>query len=139
MDRRMIVFYFLGIQAVFFILLPLVPGVILPMALLFGVGFGSSTVNVQFDTQLALVIPDSHRSRLNSIFDFLTLGLYPAGMAVGSLCIAQLGLTATLEIMGLVGLALVPNILFIPKLKELMEVPVHKAGGFLQKHYPGVV
>jgi DHA3 family macrolide efflux protein-like MFS transporter len=129
----------LSIQGLGFILLPWVPGLVLPLGMLLGVGLGSSMANIPFETQLALVIPDSHRSRFNSIIEFLCLGLYPLGTAAGSLSIAQWGLTATLEIMGSMGILLAPLILLIPKLDLLMEVPAHKAGGFLKKHFPGVV
>lgn len=129
----------LTIQGLGFLLLPWSPGLLLPLAMLFGVGVGSSVANIQFDTQAALVIPDSHRSRFNSIIDFLCLGLYPLGMAGGSLLIAQLGLSATFVIMGLSGILQAPLIMLIPELKEFMQVPAHKAGGFLKKHYPGVV
>jgi len=136
---RMVLISGLVIQGLGFFLLPWSPGILLPLALLLGVGIGSSTGNILVETQLALVIPDSHRSRFNSIIDFLCLGFYPLGMAGGSLLIAQLGLTATFEIMGLSGILLAPLILLIPKFNELMDVPVHKARGFLKKHYPDVV
>lgn len=139
LKRRAILVYCLVLQGVGFMALPWVPGVVLPMAMLFGVGLGSSMANIQFDTQLALVIPDSHRSRFNSIIEFLCMGLYPLGTAVGSLLIAQSGLFVTLGIMGLLNILMAPLILLIPHLTELMEVSVHKAGGFLKKHYPGVV
>ena len=139
MKRRAILIYCLVLQGIGFMVLPWAPGVILPMAMLFGVGLGSSMANIQFETQLALVIPDSHRSRFNSIIDFLCLGLYPLGMAGGSLLIAQWGLYVTLGIMGLLNILMAPLVLLIPKLPELMEVSVHKARGFLKKHYPGVV
>ena len=129
----------LVLQGVGFFLLPWVPGLILPFAMLLGVGLGSSIANIQFDTQLALVIPDSHRSRFNSIIEFLCQGLYPLGMAVGSLVIAQAGVTVTLGIMGCLLILTAPLVLWIPKLNDLMEVPVHKARGFLKEHYPGVV
>lgn len=122
-----------------FILMSWCPGILIPLALLFVVGFGSSVINIQFDTQLALVIPDSHRSRFNSIMEFLCQGLNPLGMAVGSLLIAQWGLSVAWEIMGGLGLLLAPLLLLIPKLRELMEVPAHRASGFLKKHYPGIV
>lgn len=107
--------------------------------MLLGVGLGSSIANIQFDTQLALVIPDSHRSRFNSIIEFLCLGLYPLGMAGGSLVIAQVGVTTTLGIMGLLLILMAPLILFIPKLNEFLEVPIHQARGFLRKHYPEII
>lgn len=138
LKRRAILIYCLVLQGIGFMVLPWAPGVILPMAMLFGVGLGSSMANIQFETQLALVIPDSHRSRFNSIIDFLCLGLYPLGMAGGSLLIAQWGLFVTLGIMGLLNILMAPLILLIPLLPELMEVSVHKARGFLKKHYPGV-
>jgi MFS family permease len=138
LKRREILIYFLVLQGIGFIALPWAPGVLLPMAMLFGVGLGSSVANIQFDTQLALVIPDSHRSRFNSIIEFLCLGLYPLGMAGGSLMIAQWGLFVTLGIMGLLNILMAPLILLIPKLNELMEVRGRQAVGFLKKHYPEV-
>jgi MFS transporter, DHA3 family, macrolide efflux protein len=139
LKRRAILIYCLVLQGICFMVLPWAPGVIFPMTMLFGVGLGSSMANIQFDTQLALVIRDSHRSRFNSIIEFLCLGLYPLGMAGGSLLIAQWGLFVTLGIIGLLNILMAPFILLIPKLNELMEVPAHKAGGFLKKHYPGIV
>jgi DHA3 family macrolide efflux protein-like MFS transporter len=129
----------LALQGAGFLFLPLVPGLLLPLGMLLGVGLGSSIANIRFDTQLALVIPDSHRSRFNSIIEFLCLGLYPVGMAGGSLVIAQVGVTTTLGIMGLLLILMAPLILLIPKLSEFLEVPAHRAGGFLKKHYPGIV
>jgi len=126
------------LQGFGFLLLPRVPGLLLPFVMLLGVGLGSSIANIKFDTQLALVIPDSHRSRFNSIIEFLCLGLYPLGMAGGSILIAQAGVTATLGLMGLLLILMAPLILLIPKLNELLEVPVQRAGGFLKKHYPRV-
>jgi MFS transporter, DHA3 family, macrolide efflux protein len=129
----------LALQGMGFLLLPWVPGLLLPFGMLLGVGLGSSIANIQFDTQLALVIPDSHRSRFNSIIEFLCLGLYPLGMAGGSLIIARAGVSITLGIMGFLLILMAPLILLIPKLDELMGVPVHKAREFLRKHYPDVV
>ncbi len=129
----------LVLQGAGFLLLPRVPGLVLPLGMLLGVGLGSSIANIQFDTQLALVIPDSHRSRFNSIIEFLCLGLYPLGMAGGSLVIAQVGVTTTLGIMGLLLILMAPLILFIPKLNEFLEVPIHQARGFLRKHYPEII
>jgi DHA3 family macrolide efflux protein-like MFS transporter len=117
----------LALQGMGFLLLPWVPGLLLPFGMLLGVGLGSSIANIQFDTQLALVIPDSHRSRFNSIIEFLCLGLYPLGMAGGSLIIARAGVSITLGIMGFLLILMAPLILLIPKLDELMGVPVHKA------------
>jgi MFS family permease len=128
----------LALQGAGFLLLPLVPGLVLPLGMLLGVGLGSSIANIQFDTQLALVIPDSHRSRFSSIIDFLCLGLYPVGLAGGSLLIAQEGVSATLGIMGLLLILMAPLVLLIPKLNELMEVRGSQARGFLRKHYPDV-
>jgi hypothetical protein len=139
LKNRALLVVSLVIQGLGFLLLPWVPGLLLPMGMLFGVGLGSSIANVQFETQLALVIPDSHRSRVNSIIDFLCLGLYPLGMAAGSWLIAQAGLTATLSVMGVLGILMAPLVLLIPQLNELMAVPAHRAGGFLKKHYPGII
>ena len=127
-----------ALQGLGFLMMAFSPGLLLPMGMLFGVGFGSSMSNIQFDAQAVLVIPDSYRARYNSIVDFLCLGLYPVGMAVGSLSIAQLGLSTTWVIMGLSGILQTPLIFLVPKLKEFLEVPAHKAGGFLKKHYPWV-
>lgn len=121
------------------LVLPWSPGLVVPLAVVLGAGVGSSWANIQFYTQTALVIPDSHRSRFNSIIEFLCGGLSPLGVAAMSWVIAQWGLSTGLWSMGAIVLLLVPLIGLIPKLNELMLVRGSQAGGFLKKHYPKVV
>jgi len=120
------------------LVLPWSPGLVVPLVALLGTGAGSSWANIQFYTQTALVIPDSHRSRFNSIIEFLCGGLSPLGVGAMSWVIAQWSLSAALWSMGAIVLLLVPLLALIPKLQELMEVRGAKAGGFLKKHYPEV-
>jgi MFS family permease len=116
--------------------LPWCAGVLLPLVALLGAGIASSIANIQFYTQTALVIPDSHRSRFNSIIEFLCGGLSPLGVAGAGLVIVQWGLSTALWIMGGMVVILTPLILWIPKLNELMEARPPGAKGFLKKHYP---
>ena len=121
------------------LVLPWSPGVVFPLIALLGAGIGSSLTNIQFYTQTALVIPDSHRSRFNSIIEFLCAGLSPLGVTAAGLVIAQWGLSPALWIMGALVLLLTPILGLIPKLNELMNVRSPEAEGFLKKHYPSIV
>jgi MFS family permease len=121
------------------LVLPWSPGLWLPFWALLGTGIGSSLANIQFYTQTALVIPDSHRSRFNSIIEFLCAGLSPLGVAAAGWVIAQWGLSPALWIMGGLVILLTPLIALIPHLNELMTVRAPQAKGFLKKYYPGVI
>ncbi len=135
--RRMILISSVEIMGLGVLLLPWSPSLLLPLIMMFLFGLGSSWANIQTGTQIALVTPDSHRARINSIMDFLCMGISPLGLAGASLLIAQAGLTVSLLFMGLLVILLTPLLFFVPKLNEFMEVPASKAGGFLKKHYPG--
>ena len=118
--------------------LPWPPGVVAPLVLMGGVGLGSSLANIPLETQFSMVVPDSHRSRFNSIIVFLSSGLSPLGVAGAGFLIAQAGLTFTLAVMGALVLLLTPLLWLVPKLEEFLEVRAHKAGGFLKRNYPDV-
>jgi len=117
-------------------LLPWVPNAFLPLTVLFWVGIGSSWANIPIGTQVSLTVPDAYRGRLGSIMGFLCNGIAPLGIALSGLLMASLGLTTFLVCMGLSVVALTFLILFIPKMKEFMEVGPGEAEGFFARAYP---
>jgi len=137
LKRRMVMVLCIETAGLGILLLAWSPGLILPLLMVFLAGFGITASNIQTNTQIALVIPDSHRARFNSIIYFLCVGIMPLGVAGSSLLIARAGLSASLLLMGLMIMLLTPLLLWIPQLTEFLEVRAGKAGGFLKGHYPG--
>ncbi len=136
--RRWVLIVSLWMVGLGVLLLSWSPGLFLPLLMMLLLGMGNSWANIQTNTQIALVIPDSHRSRFHSIIEFLCIGISPLGVAGASLLISQLGLSLSLLLMGSMIVIVTPYLLFVPKLGEFMEVPADEAGRFLRKHYPDV-
>lgn len=112
-----------------------VPGAVLPMFIMLVVGIGIAWTNIPLGTRISVAVPDHFRSRVNSIFSVVTDGVTPLGVAAGGIWVSAFGVTHTMTFLGLMGLVVLPLLVWIPGFMEFFRRPAEKLGDYFSEKY----
>lgn len=107
------------------------------IALMSFAGMASAIALISISTQSALAIPDTYRSRIDTLTNFMKMMSNPIGMAVFGIAFTSLGFSIVTQICAIAVMVIGIMHLYVPHFKEFYQLSPKDASNFFIQTYPG--